>query len=153
MQGVTTQGKRKGKIRLVERLRGLPAGTLVPAQAVLDALANDAGPEDEVTQGQRSALPSGLEASENPPQSWRILLWTVPAECRIGREELLEAVGRPRSWIYRQTAAKADNRIPHRKFDGELVFIVGEVRQWLKDAEEIVQAGPLDSSPRLRAVR
>jgi hypothetical protein len=154
MKGVTTQGNTKGKIGLLERLRGLPLGTLVPAEAILDELASDAGALESAPQGKANALPSGIDAPENPPpQSWRTLLWTAPAECRIGREELAEAVARPRSWVYRHTQAKSAHRIPHRKLDGELVFLVGEVRAWLKDQEEIIQAGPLDCTPpRLRAL-
>lgn len=79
------------------------------------------------------------------PPSWRVLLWQVPADTRIGRVELLEAVGRPPSWLYRHTGSKAENRIPHRKLDGELVFVVGEVREWLREHEEIIEAGPTDS--------
>lgn len=153
MKGLTTQGNTKGKTGLLERLRGLPLGTLVPAEAILDELANDAGSLNIAAQGKANALPPEIDVPENAPQSWRTLLWTAPAECRIGREELAEAVGRPRSWVYRHTQAKAERRIPHRKLDGELVFLVGEVRQWLKDQEEIVQAGPLESSPGLRALR
>ena len=151
MQGVSGQGKTKRKI--LERFRGLPKGTLVPVEALLEALADDTPARDEGASGQARALPSGIAEPEGPaPQSWRVLLWTVPAETRIGREELLEAVGRPRSWIYRHTAAKAEHRIPHRKLDGELVFVVGEVREWLRESEEIVQAGPLQP-PRLAVAR
>lgn len=143
MVAVTGQGKEKGKI--LERFRGLPKGTLVPVEALLEVLTALETPQN------RTPLP--LPTTIPPaPASWRALLWTVPAETRIGREELREAVGRPRSWIYRHTAAKAAHRIPHRKLDGELVFVVGEVRAWLKAAEEIVQAGPADG-PRLAVAR
>ncbi len=75
-----------------------------------------------------------LSASNQPPPdmsepTWRERLWTAPAESRIGRDELLEAVGRPASWLYRHTSQKGDcARIPHRKMDSELVFVVGEVQ-------------------------
>ena len=148
MQGVSGQGKSKGKI--LARFQAMPKGSLIPIEAVLEALA-----EDTAAQGQARAPAGVLAEPESPtptPQNWRVLLWTVPAETRIGREELLEAVGRPRSWIYRHTAAKAERRIPHRKLDGELVFVVGEVREWLREQEEIVQAGPLEP-PRLAVAR
>ena len=80
------------------------------------------------------------------PTSWRVLLWSVDPETRIGRDELLEAVGRPASWLYRHTGPAAENRIPHRKLDGELIFLVGEVRAWLRDREEVVKAGPMLNS-------
>ena len=74
--------------------------------------------------------------------TWREKLWTVPTDTRIGRDELLEAVGRSANWLYRHTSAKSEcSRIPHRKLDGELVFVVGEVRQWLSEHEEIVVQG------------
>jgi predicted DNA-binding transcriptional regulator AlpA len=64
-------------------------------------------------------------------------------ETRIGVAELLEATGRPKSWLYRHTSAKSKcRRIPHRKLDGELVFVVGEVRQWLIEHEETVVEAP-----------
>ena len=78
--------------------------------------------------------------------SWRVLLWTTDPETRIGRDELLEAVGRPPSWLYRHTGPTVEDRIPHRKLDGELVFLVGEVRYWLQEREEIVKAGPVSDS-------
>jgi hypothetical protein len=98
----------------------------------------------------------GMEVAPDPSEptqdaplpSWRVLLWTVDPETRIGKDELLEAVGRPVSWLYRRTAPKSVERIPHRRLDGQLVFVVGEVRRWLRDHEDIVVAGPLDR-PRL----
>ena len=88
-----------------------------------------------------------------PPLPWTLLLWTADPETRIGRAELLEAVGRPTSWLYRHTGPKAKHRIPHRKLDGELIFLVGEVRRWLRDREEIIVAGPMDAVPHsLKAV-
>ena len=77
--------------------------------------------------------PSALEPEPTvQPAPWRVLLWTVDPETRIGRAELLEAVGRPASWLYRHTGPKVADRIPHRKLDGELVFLVGEAGQRLR---------------------
>jgi len=87
--------------------------------------------------------PIALEPGPAVQQSWRLLLWTADPETRIGRTELLEAVGRPASWLYRHTGPKSGDRIPHRKLDGELTFVVGEVRRWLRDREDIVIAGPM----------
>ena len=86
------------------------------------------------------------------PLPWRVLLWTVDPETRIGRDELLEAVGRPPSWLYRHTAEEATDRIPHRKLDGQLVFVVGEVRRWLREREEIIEAGPIDRARTMRSI-
>ena len=117
-----------------------PHGTLVRVDTLCEIL------------GELEAEPTLVPAEEEgSPTPWRVLFWTVPAEVRIGRSELLEAVDRPASWLYRHTGPKAKDRIPHRKLDGELVFVVGEVRRWLRGREEIIEAGQLDG-PRLRAL-
>ena len=119
-----------------------PDGTLVPAAEVLRRLEEEL-PVDNGTP---------VEATE---PTWRERLWTAPAETRIGRQELLEAVGRSEHWLYRHSGAKAKcSRIPCRKLDGELVFVVGEVRQWLVEHEETVVSGrgqPMVVSMRRRA--
>ena len=119
-----------------------PAGTTVPTEALAEMLdALDVEPAPEIVK------------DAAPPLPWSFLLWTADPETRIGRSELLEATARPPSWLYRHTGPKAKHRIPHRKVDGELVFLVGEVRRWLRDREEIVVAGPLDVPSRsLKAV-
>jgi hypothetical protein len=98
-----------------------------------------------------------MPAPEGPPepvvQTWRERLWTVPAETRLGVHELAEALNRPKSWIYRRTGVKAEGRIPHRKQGGELVFAAGEVRAWLRSHEEIIEAGPMESTPAERRLR
>lgn len=121
---------RKSTLQTVlEWLRAAPAGTSVTAAAMVDLLAPVAESEPVV------------EFEPTPP-SWREKLWTVPAETRIGVAELCEATGRPRSWVYRATSAGS---IPHRKLDGELVFTVGEVRAWIREREEVVISGPMES--------
>jgi hypothetical protein len=94
-----------------------PPGTLVPARELLDAL--EVEPEPEAV------------ASE---PTWRERLWTAPPETRLGVREVAEAVGRPVSWVYRARA------LPRRKLDGELIFLAGEVRDWVTSREEVVQA-------------
>lgn len=122
-----------------------PDGTTVDAavmRRLLDQLEGTIEPE-------RPAL----AVVEPSPPSWREKLWTVPAETRIGRVELLEAVGKTASWLYRHTAEKrkpGTPRIPHRKLDGELVFVVGEIRTWIRQHEEIIEAGPMESTPEER---
>ena len=79
--------------------------------------------------------------------------WTIERHGNLVIRFLLEAVGRPASWLYRHTGPKAKHRITSRKPDGELIFLVGEVRRWLREREEIVVAGPMDSAPHsLKAV-
>jgi hypothetical protein len=119
-----------------------PAGTLVTVPA--DRLA-------ALLEGVEHAAPS--PAADQPRTPWRALLWIVDAETRIGRDELLEATGRPLSWLHRHTGPKSTDRIPHRRDEGQLVFIVGEVRHWLKAREQVVEAGPMDTSRTLRSVK
>lgn len=126
-------------------LASAPKGTTVDA-AVIGALLDrlDSAPEP---------VRPPLAVAEPAPPSWRERLWTAPAETRIGRAELLEAIGKTDSWLYRHTAEKrkpGTPRIPHRKLDGELVFIVGEIRAWVREHEEIVEAGPMESTPEER---
>lgn len=111
-------------------------------------------PAEEVI---RRLPPAESEVSPPPPgpvevsaASWRERLWTVPAETRLGLEEVCEAIGRSPSWIYHRTSAKAENLLLYRKLDGTLVFTAGEVRAWSRGQEEVVHAGPM-GSPRLRA--
>lgn len=123
-----------------------PEGTTLPAATVAALL-------DGCEDGPEPTSPPSAESVEAAPETWRVKVWTVPADVRIGKHELLEAVGRSESWLYRHTSAKADHRIPHRKLDGELVFVVGEVRAWLKEHEDIIEAGPMAGpGARLRAV-
>jgi hypothetical protein len=103
-------------------LETAPPGTLVPAAELARALA---GPTADVR--------SPTVATE---VSWRERLWTVPPETRLGIVELGQALGRPKSWVYRHTGPHAPGvRIPHRKLDGELVFVAGEICAWVRANE------------------
>lgn len=131
-------------LELRKWLASAPPGTSLDA-AELVRLLDQFGGEIEDRQE--------LAVVEPAPPSWREKLWTAPAETRIGRTELLEAVGKTESWLYRHTAEKrkpGTPRIPHRKLDGELVFVVGEIRAWLREHEEIVESGPMESTPEER---
>ncbi|HLZ46565.1 MAG TPA: hypothetical protein VKQ05_12900 [Gemmatimonadales bacterium] len=104
-----------------------PPGTLVPAAAIAQALAETA-----------------VQTSANTPApvSWRERLWTCPPETRLGVAELCEAIGRPKSWVYRHTGPNSPGaRIPHRQLEGELVFVAGELRQYLTEHETVVVPG------------
>lgn len=127
---------------LLAWLEAAPAGTLVSAQAVADRIRElelaepDAEPEPD---------PDPVAVSEG----WQVRLWTVPAETRLSAPEVCEAVGRSIDWLYRHTSRKAEHRIPHRKLDGELLFVAGEVREWIRDHERRIATGPTDA-PRQR---
>lgn len=133
---------------LVTWLKRAPDGTRLEAQEVariLDAVADEA-PAD--------LPPSGDRGDRTPePWSWRERLWIVPAETRIGVVELAEALGRPKSFIYARTGAKADDSIPHRKLEGILIFTAGEVRAWIRAQEQVVAGGPMHSTTDERAGR
>lgn len=109
---------------LRSQLEALPPDALLPAGWVLERLDPD---------------PPAPALADPKPASWREKLWTAPAETRIGVRELQEATGRSRDWVYRATSAKAgDDRIPHRKLDGELVFQIGELRDWIRSREDVI---------------
>lgn len=48
--------------------------------------------------------------------------------------------------MYARTGAKAEDPIPHRKLDGTLLFAAGELRAWIRDREEVVVAGRMEST-------
>ncbi len=122
-----------------------PRGATVPVASLAEMLADL---EDGTwTRGQ------GEGPSEPAAQTWRERLWTVPAETRLGVYELSEALGRPRSWIYRRTSVKAEGRLPHRKLGGELLFTAGEIRAWLREHESVIEAGPMESTSAERRLR
>lgn len=76
------------------------------------------------------------------PDSWRERLWMVPAETRLYTADVAEAVDRSSNWVHQRTSDSEDHdRIPHRKRNGQLVFKAGEVREWLKEQEEVIVAG------------
>ena len=117
---------------LLAALRQMPPGTMVPAVEMAARL--------------EAVCPIGHTTRDVVTEpTWQERLWTAPAETRIGRQELLEAVGRSENWVYRHTGTKAKcSRIPCRKLDGELVFVVGEVRQWILEHEETVVPGRVE---------
>lgn len=129
---------------LLAWLEAAPAATLFRADDLRAMLAPLAVTE----------APDAPQASA--PATWRERIWTVPPEMRIGVTELAEALGRPVSFVYRHTSEKATSdggRLPHRRLDGELQFVVGEIRTWIRDNEEIVERGrpALSITPRRSA--
>lgn len=68
--------------------------------------------------------------------TWRERLWTCPADTRLGVREVAEALGRPKSWVYRSASIKRGaHRLPAARLNGELVFEAGAVRAWLQREE------------------
>jgi hypothetical protein len=118
---------------LLKWLGQAPAGTMLDAGVLREVL--------------ERATPRGARAPEAPPSpikpTWRERLWTAPAETRIGVKELAEAMGRPRSWVYRRTGSNgARALLPHRKLDGELVFVIEDIRRWVREHEADVTGPP-----------
>lgn len=110
----------------------------------------EADARDSLRNEPLAAVPATTVALE----SWRTLLWTVPSETRIGPAELCEALGRSRDWMYRHTGPKTPEaeRLPCRKLDGELVFVVGELREWVHAHERVIHAPPPPKRP-MRVVK
>src|SRR5438552_7224467 len=80
--------------------RGGPVVAPSLAAALADALERLAQLLRETTPATQPVAPVPAVTEQLP---WSALLWVVPAETRIGRRELLAALGRPRSWLYRHT--------------------------------------------------
>ena len=105
-----------------------------------DAL-KDAAKKVGVQPSEPGATPATLELT------WRERLWLVPAETRMGVNELAEALGRSKSWVYKRTQGRAgEELLPYRKLDGELQFVVGEIRTYLHEREEVVFRLPSEST-------
>lgn len=136
-----------GPVKTLSEFRGwaatAPPGTMLSVEGL-----------SKVLKGLEAHRPH-IESTELDPDSpmRRVFLWSVGPETRIGRGELLEAIGRSASWLHRHTGPTAPDRIPHRRFDGQLVFVVGEVRRWLGEREMIEVAGPRELAPQLHRAR
>ena len=112
---------------VLEWLDRAPPGTAVDAAVMRELIEGATGP-----------IPPRIETTNAEP-TWRERLWTAPPETRIGVKELAEALGRPKSWVYRRTGKNAEKApLPHRKLDGELVFVVAEIRAWLVEHETTI---------------
>ncbi len=123
-------------------LEHAPEGTTLSAAAVLEQLR-----DVEIRIESRA---ENREPRSEP--TWRERLWTAPAETRLGVRDVVEATGRSAHWVYRHArGADGWSRIPHRKLDGELVFLAGELRTWLTKTEQRADAEST-SAPRLRVL-
>jgi hypothetical protein len=141
-----TMGTKESEIQTLDDairwLRGAPPGTLIPADTMAELISSvkEAAPPDP----RAGVSESGFQGS------WRERLWTVPSETRLGVSELSEALGRKRSWIYARTqqegktAKDRSERLPHRRLDGVLVFVAGEIRRWVREREESFSECPME---------
>lgn len=127
---------------LAARLRALDPDSLHRAGWLLAELEREG-------QGAAQSGPVLVPASSSAP-TWRERVWTVPGETLLGVDEVCEACGRPRSWLYRLTSTK---KIPHSKLDGAVVCKAGELRAWLRERLEVVKAGEMESPQTERVLR
>lgn len=131
---------------LLDWLRHAPPGTSVLADVLVARLGPLLAAGPALHRETVSSVPGA-------PGGWQERLWTAPAETRLSVRDAAEAIGRPRSWVYRRTGVKCPNaRLPHRQLDGALVFLAGELRQWLMD-HELVLVAPVVNLTRPRARR
>jgi hypothetical protein len=72
--------------------------------------------------------------------TWRERLWEVPADCRLNVVDLAEALGRPKSFVYRYTR---QHLIPCRELDGRLIFRAGDIRTWWSEHERVITTAGL----------
>ena len=134
-----------------------------PTLAELHRWCSDSPPGATLPVASLAETLAGLLAVEEPdiapttpvaaaPESWRVLLWTVHPETRLTPDDVAEAFGRSRSWVYKRTSKGADPRLPHRKLDGCLTFTAGELRAWVREHEEsVVEGESWTPRPELRA--
>lgn len=119
---------------IVRWCRRAPEGTLLDARKMSQLLEQ----VSETDQSLKRCRPIETSAAE---LTWRERIWIVPDETRMGVGEVAEALGRAESTVYRLTAAR---EMPHRKLGGVLVFVAGEVRRWMREAETVEVGAPND---------
>lgn len=117
-----------------------PEGTTIAVSALARLLE---GLESRGERHGKEPEPGSMKLLEVEPEPWRSRLWSVPAETRLSVDEVAEAVGRSKHWVYRATAeGKGRERLPARKLDGRLEITAGELRAWIRDREEVLHGGP-----------
>ncbi len=134
-------------LEIVEWLQAAPEGTLVRADAIAERL---------VAYDKRSPVIEAPRAIAHDGGSTPLLdrFWRLPADTRLGVKQLVEALGKPRSWIYRRTGSQSDlPKLPHKRDGSRLVFVVGEVKQYLNDHEVRIVAPSIELPSRAKAMK
>lgn len=128
-------------------LAAFPDDGLVPVRWVKEHLPELEAPRAEIA-------PAAAPQSE---PTWRERLWTCPPETRLGVEEAAEALGWTRQQLYNHTSPSrikgGTTPIPCRRLEGSLLFLAGDLREWIQAVEEEVHPSPGSVAPRLRASR
>lgn len=120
-------------------LVNLPPEGTVTVEWVLDRLEQEGG--EVAPPGEETPESTETEGEEPSPWSWRERIWTVPEETRLETHEVLEALGKGRTWLHaRMKEEEEEVRFPHRKLDGSLWFVAGEVRDWIRRRERAAHA-------------
>ena len=103
-------------------LRRAPAGTMVPAAAVLELL-DAVGPAKLETPALEYRM------------TWRERIWLVPDDTRLGVHECAEVFGEKRNWVWARTRTDAGKsalrQLPVQRIDGNLVFRAADLRAWM----------------------
>lgn len=123
--------------RIRRLIDGVPEGASVTLPVPLLQRWLDQAEED----GSRSLSKPPSSGDRSPEEGWETKLWRVPSRTRLGAKDVAEAVERSVNWVHQRTQASADVPIPHRKRNGRLVFLAGEVREWLDEQEEVIVPG------------
>ena len=124
--------------RLLAAVVGLPDDASV--SFTVSSIREMLGESREQDSGRRE--PPGETHTRAVEWTWREKLWACPAETRLGVEEVCEALGKSNSWIYKRTTEVSDSaeRLPARRMHGQLVFTAGELRTWVREHEDVIEA-------------
>lgn len=95
----------------------------------------------QVTETVREAI----KAQVHP--SWRERLWNCEPKTRLWLDEVAEAMGKSKAAVRKLIQRHG---LPCRRRHGELVFLAGEVRDWLRVQEHDVQATIIPAPARPR---
>lgn len=77
-------------------------------------------------------------------ESLHAQFWALPAETRLTAQQVAEASGRTTAWVYKHIdARRTDLPLPYRREGGgsrdRLVFLAGEVREWMRQREIVIR--------------
>jgi len=98
----------------------------------------------QVTETMREAV----KAQVHP--SWRERLWSCEPKTRLWLDEVAEAMGKSKAAV---RALIRRHGLPCRRRHGELVFLAGEVRDWMRVQEHVVQPSVIPAAARTRRHR
>jgi predicted DNA-binding transcriptional regulator AlpA len=98
----------------------------------------------QVTETVREAV-----AAEARP-GWRERLWSCEPKTRLWLDEVSEAMGKSKAAV---RALIRRHGLPCRRRHGELVFLAGEVREWMRVQEQVVRPSVIPAPVRPRRLK